>query len=322
MAIFKIDTDVVNNVSNSISGLKGDAESISNSVNGYDTSAVDEFYDISSAAAKAKNAIYNKISQLSDKIEKTATHLTDVVNKHSEVQNACKSDEFMDVDYGGVTNNKALNSSNTNYRSTSAVGGGVGSAAYGASTGLSSSAAYGASTGLSSSSTYGGSSMANQQLTEEALERFKNGDITVDAAVKSAIEWALKTANDNLHGYSQNTRWGNPNYDCSSFVISAYEAAGIPVVEAGATYTGDMRAAFLKCGFEWIPGNPDVNSLQPGDILLDESDHTEMYIGNGQNVGAHGNYDGFNGDSSGREVCVGNYYSHPWDGVLRYVGKE
>ena len=310
MAIFKIDTDVVNNVSNSISGLKGDAESISNSVNGYDTSAVDEFYDISSAAAKAKNAIYNKISQLSDKIEKTATHLTDVVNKHSEVQNACKSDEFMDVDYGGVTNNKALNSSNTNYRSTSAVGGGVGSALYGAST------------GLSSSSTYGGSSMANHQLTEEALERFKNGDITVDAAVKSAIEWALKTANDNLHGYSQNTRWGNPNYDCSSFVISAYEAAGIPVIEAGATYTGDMRAAFLKCGFEWIPGNPDVNSLQPGDILLDESDHTEMYIGNGQNVGAHSNYDGVNGDSSGREVCVGNYYSHPWDGVLRYVGKK
>ena len=310
MAIFKIDTDVVNNVSNSISGLKGDAESISNSVNGYDTSAVDEFCDISSAAAKAKNAIYNKISQLSDKIEKTATHLTDVVNKHSEVQNACKSDEFVDVDYGGVTNNKALNSSNTNYRSTSAVGGGVGSAAYGAST------------GLSSSSTYGGSSMANQQLTEEALERFKNGDITVDAAVKSAIEWALKTANDNLHGYSQNTRWGNPNYDCSSFVISAYEAAGIPVIEAGATYTGDMRAAFLKCGFEWIPGNPDVNSLQPGDILLDESDHTEMYIGNGQNVGAHSNYDGVNGDSSGREVCVGNYYSHPWDGVLRYVGKK
>lgn len=317
MAIFKIDTDVVNNVSNSISGLKGDAESISNSVNGYDTSAVDEFYDISSAAAKAKNAIYNKISQLSDKIEKTATHLTDVVNKHSEVQNACKSDEFVDVDYGGVTNNKALNSSNINYRSTSAVGGGVGSAAYGASTGLSSSAAYGASTGLSSSSTYGGSSMANQQLTEEALERFKNGDITVDAAVKSAIDWALKTANDNLHGYSQNTRWGNPNYDCSSFVISAYEAAGIPVIEAGATYTGDMRAAFLKCGFEWIPGNPDVNSLQPGDILLDESDHTEMYIGNGKNVGAHRNYDGVNGDSSGREVCVNDYYSHPWDGVLR-----
>ena len=310
MAIFKIDTDVVNNVSNSISGLKGTAESISNSVNGYDTSAVDVFYDISGAAATAKNAIYDKISQLSDKIGRTATHLTDVVNTHINVQNACKSDEFVDVDYGGVTNNKALNSSNTNYRSTSAVGGGVGSAAYGAST------------GLSSSSTYGGSSMANQQLTEEALERFKNGDITVDAAVKSAIEWALKTANDNLHGYSQNTRWGNPNYDCASFVISAYESAGIPVIEAGATYTGDMRAAFLKCGFEWIPGNPDVNSLQPGDILLDESDHTEMYIGNGQNVGAHSNYDGVNGDSSGREVCVGNYYSHPWDGVLRYVGKK
>ena len=134
---------------------------------------------------------------------------------------------------------------------------------------------------------------------------------------EAAINWALSIADDDSYGYSQNTRWGNPNYDCSSFVISAYEAAGVPVEKAGATYTGNMRSAFESCGFEWIPGDPDVNSLQPGDILLDESDHTEMYIGNGKNVGAHRNYDGVNGDSSGREVCVNDYYSHPWDGVLR-----
>ena len=121
---------------------------------------------------------------------------------------------------------------------------------------------------------------------------------------EAAINWALSIADDDSYGYSQNTRWGNPNYDCSSFVISAYEAAGVPVEKAGATYTGNMRSAFESCGFEWIPGDPDVNSLQPGDILLDESDHTEMYIGNGKNVGAHRN-------------CVNDYYSHPWDGVLR-----
>lgn len=137
------------------------------------------------------------------------------------------------------------------------------------------------------------------------------------ASSEAAINWALSIADDDSHSYSQNTRWGNPNYDCALFVISVYEAAGVAVEKAGATYTWNMRGAFESCGFEWIPGDPDVNSLQPGDILLDESDHTEMYIGNGKNVGAHRNYDGVNGDSSGREVCVNDYYSHPWDGVLR-----
>ena len=129
-------------------------------------------------------------------------------------------------------------------------------------------------------------------------------------------------AADDSHGYSQQTRWGNPNYDCSSLVISAYEAAGVSVKEAGAGYTGNMRSAFTKVGFEWIPGNPDVNSLQPGDVLLNEGSHTEMYIGDGMNVGAHSNKDGRDGDSSGKEINISNYRSFPWDGVLRYVGTE
>jgi len=140
--------------------------------------------------------------------------------------------------------------------------------------------------------------------------------------IQKAMDWALAIANDNSHGYSQNTRYGNPNYDCSSLVIAAYENAGIPVQEAGASYTGNMRSAFLKCGFIWIPGNPDVSSLQPGDILLNEGHHTEMYIGNGKNVGAHDNFDGRNGDSSGREINVSPYRSYPWNGVLRYVGNK
>lgn len=144
--------------------------------------------------------------------------------------------------------------------------------------------------------------------------------MSVSGGVQGAIDWALNTAADDSVGYSQNTRWGNPNYDCSSFVITAYQSAGIPVKDNGATYTGNMKNAFVKSGFEWIPGNPNVSDLQPGDVLLDEGSHTEMYIGNGQNVGAHSNKDGVDGDSSGKEVCVGNYYDHPWDGVLRYTG--
>lgn len=139
---------------------------------------------------------------------------------------------------------------------------------------------------------------------------------------QGAMDWAVSIANDDSHGYSQATRYGNPNYDCSSLVISSWDAAGVPVKDAGATYTGDMREAFLSTGqFEWIPGNPDVNDLQPGDILLNEGQHTEMYIGNGLNVGAHGNHDGVDGDSGGGEICVSDYYSFPWDGVLRYIGK-
>ncbi len=141
--------------------------------------------------------------------------------------------------------------------------------------------------------------------------------------VNGAIAWAIKTADDNSIGYSQGTRWGNPNYDCSSFVISAYEAAGVPVMENGATYTGNMRDAFLATGqFEWIPGDPDPSTLQPGDIVLNEGDHVEMYVGNGQNIGAHSDWDGYDGDSSGGEVNISGYYSYPWNGVLRYTGND
>ena len=133
-----------------------------------------------------------------------------------------------------------------------------------------------------------------------------------------ALAWAEETAADDTHGYSQDTRWGNPNYDCSSFVISAWKAAGVDV---NATYTGDMKAGFLATGqFEWIPGPVDPSGLKPGDILLNEVSHTEMYYGNGQNVGAHSNKDGVDGDSSGAEICIRDYWDDNWDGILRYTG--
>ena len=138
---------------------------------------------------------------------------------------------------------------------------------------------------------------------------------------QDSVNWALNVANDDSHGYSQSSRWGNSDYDCSSFVISAWDEAGVPVKDAGANYTGNMREAFLSTGqFEWIQGSPDVNSLSPGDVLLNESGHTEMYIGNGQLVGAHSNYDGYAGDSNGNEISTTNYYDFPWDGVLHYIG--
>ena len=65
------------------------------------------------------------------------------------------------------------------------------------------------------------------------------------SVIESAVAWAIETANDNSHGYSQANRWG-PDYDCSSFVISAYQQAGLTLREHGATYTGNMRPALAK----------------------------------------------------------------------------
>ena len=135
--------------------------------------------------------------------------------------------------------------------------------------------------------------------------------------INEAIEWGLGIANDNSYGYSQNR--GDHEYDCSSLAVAMYKNAGVDV--GGASYTGNMRECMTGTGnFEWIPGDPDPSTLQPGDIVLDEDAHTEIYIGDGKLLGAHDNYSGGAGDPSGEEIDVGNYYSHPWDGVLRYKG--
>lgn len=143
-------------------------------------------------------------------------------------------------------------------------------------------------------------------------------EATDSSVVEKAISWATKIANDNSHGYSQTYRWGNPDYDCSSFVISAFKNAGI---NTGATYTGNMRDLFTKNGFEWISWSKigGVSNLKRGDILLNEVQHTELYLGNSQIIGAHHDY-GYpqGGDQNGKEISVTGYYNHPWDGVLRY----
>lgn len=130
---------------------------------------------------------------------------------------------------------------------------------------------------------------------------------------EKAVSWAKVTAADNTHGYSQANRWGSPDYDCSSFVISAYKQAG---VKLSCTYTGNMPADLKAHGF--IEVNNSVNSLQPGDILW-HINHTAMYIGGGKIVQARTDTDGVAGDSRGDEIRVQAYYNYPWTTVYRYV---
>lgn len=143
--------------------------------------------------------------------------------------------------------------------------------------------------------------------------------------IENYTQQAINIANDNKHGYSQYNRWGNPDYDCSSLVITVIQESGIPVKTNGATYTGNMYNAFIKSGFEDVTYTVNLTTgqgLKRGDVLLNIVNHTEIYIGGGKNVGARGSENGsihgVGGDQTGQEIRVGNYYDYPWNYVLRY----
>lgn len=134
------------------------------------------------------------------------------------------------------------------------------------------------------------------------------------------VNLAISIANDDSHGYSQASRWGAPDYDCSSLIIDIWTRCGVDVKGRGATYTGNMVQAFLQAGFRKV--NPAIESLMPGDVLLNVTHHTALYIGNGKMVHAAGSETGGKygqpGDQTGREICIAPYYDFPWDYVLRY----
>lgn len=90
------------------------------------------------------------------------------------------------------------------------------------------------------------------------------------------INEAVRIANDDRYTYSQSNRFGDFQYDCSSFVYRLYkEYFGIQVPASTSGYGTQNRI-----------GEDGKVTLQPGDVLW-RSGHVEMYIGNGQRVGAH-----------------------------------
>ena len=143
---------------------------------------------------------------------------------------------------------------------------------------------------------------------------------------ESAIQWMENHANNNAYGYDQRYRWGEKgDFDCSSAVISAWQAAGVPVKTKGATYTGNMYSVFLSCGFEDVTGTVNLVTgagLRRGDVLLNTAHHTAMYCGNGKEVEASINergtaVGGAPGDQTGHEFLIRSYRNFPWNHVLR-----
>lgn len=148
-----------------------------------------------------------------------------------------------------------------------------------------------------------------------------------------------------LHGYSQYSRQGDGgrevvrlsdgstvtiatgDRDCSSSVIDAWERA-LPGSTGGATYTGNMRRGFTDSGcFTWHRWG-DGYQPRRGDVYLNESHHTEMYLGGGKLAGFRGSergtIDGAEGDQTGRESRISDVYTYSkgWDGILAYTGPE
>lgn len=144
--------------------------------------------------------------------------------------------------------------------------------------------------------------------------------------IQDAVAWARQIAADDSHGYDQTNRWG-ADYDCSSFVISAYKAAGVPLE---CTYTGDMRGDMLRRGFADVTASVNLSTgagVQEGDVLLNYARHTALALGGGRIVQASINERGTStggtpGDQSGREIYERTYYSYPWNCVLRYTAES
>jgi len=148
----------------------------------------------------------------------------------------------------------------------------------------------------------------------------------------------------NWHGYSQMSRWGDGegtcdvtvggkiykveqgDRDCSSAIISAYEAAGISC--GGATYTGNMRQRMCATGnFRWHPMSSGYTA-KASDVYLNEVNHTAMCLSDVPDmlmefsISETGGIDGAEGDQTGRESRIGAYYDYPWNGILECVNTE
>ena len=122
-------------------------------------------------------------------------------------------------------------------------------------------------------------------------------------------------------GYNQANRWNLKNggsVDCSSFVLSCLKIAGFKI--GGATFTGNMRAELKKHGWAVEPNN---GKPMAGDILLNDSDHTAVYLGRGLLAQASinekgGITGGVPGNQTNQETYVRSYYDFPWNCYLRH----
>lgn len=141
------------------------------------------------------------------------------------------------------------------------------------------------------------------------------------ANIYKAVDFMVRIANDDTHGYDQTNR-NSPDYDCSSLVATALYNAGFPVKPS--SWTGNLEEQLRKCGFD------DCSKpWKAGDIHLSTWNHVNMSISENQIAEATINEKGTvsggqTGDQTGNEIHIANYYEYSdgWDKHLRYYGKN
>ena len=134
--------------------------------------------------------------------------------------------------------------------------------------------------------------------------------------IKKAVEWAVKIANDNAHGYDQEQRNG-PDYDCSSLVATALKQAGFNVSEQ--SWTGNLKGqlmaeGFYLCSAPWVPGDIHLNTQKHVCMSVDADMIVEASVNElGGIVG------GQSGDQTGNEISIKPFYvyRHGWNYHLR-----
>ena len=193
------------------------------------------------------------------------------------------------------------------------------------------------------------------KLSKGSKVAAKYGDEIYDCGVgvEAMVKWAETVAADNSYGYSMGVYTGrgldrlcpytndgaSKDYDCATFVNAALAFSGMgndfmkasvkpsPVVRGvrDLMKKNGWKKVLIKRSYKsggkkkYYYSKPTVKELKRGDVVLNCSCHIQIHVGNGMDVGAHNNYDGKSGDSSGREVSV-NYSWTGYNEVYRYYG--
>ena len=152
-----------------------------------------------------------------------------------------------------------------------------------------------------------------------------------------AVNFAVKIASNNSHGYSQTVRSLyniiNPkSFDCSSLALTAYYYAllknGLTAqanyLKANCSYTGNMLK-MLNAGFEIVARNQTAHAqMIKGDLELNTTHHVAMAVSKDIIVHARSSEDTRDvKDNSGNEIRTQPWYlySHGWTHRLRFTGK-
>lgn len=123
--------------------------------------------------------------------------------------------------------------------------------------------------------------------------------------VEKYLAKMTEMANDSSIGYSQASRYLNPNVDCASFIYYGLVNSGVIQEESWVFDCEAMGGVLKKNGFKEY--SYDSSILKRGDIVVDPQHHATTYYGDGKQIAAHSNYSGGDGDPDDNEVNISTY---------------